>query len=124
MGNQANSEWRIANRKKTGTTRYSLFATRSKIPVSDRLRRSTLLSGRAAPLLREVVLVMIMVNHPGLIAAHLDDFANLKFGQPDLDKLRAAVLEVIAHAADADAAALSQALAGRGFGPLGARLAA
>ncbi len=49
------------------------FPVRSFIPVSERLRQSTLISGRAAYPLREVVLVMTMVNHPALIATHLDD---------------------------------------------------
>jgi DNA primase len=71
-------EWRGANRKRdrdgSSTARYSPFAprsfsARSPIPVSDRLRRTTLLSGRATHPLREVVLVMTMVNHPSLLAA-------------------------------------------------------
>src|SRR6478736_3312506 len=37
---------------------------RFPMPVSDRLKRSTILAGRAALPLREVVLVMTMVIHP------------------------------------------------------------
>jgi DNA primase len=109
---RANSEWRGANRTqgrersfsthysplatRSSATRNSPFATRS-IPISDRLRRSTLLAGRATHPLREVVLVMTMVNHPTLLAAHLDEFAHIEFSHPDLDALRDAILDLVAH---------------------------
>ncbi len=66
---------------------------------------------------------MTMVNHPALLARHLDDFAHLEFSHGDLDRLRAAVLEIVAHGeVDGDAAALRQALADRGLGGLVDRL--
>ncbi len=93
------------------------------IPVSDRLRRSQMLAGRATFPFREVVLVMTMVNHPALLGRHLDDFAHLEFSHADLDRLRAAVLEIVAHGeGDDDPAALREALAARGMGPLVDRL--
>lgn len=121
---RANREWRGANRRaESSSTRYSPLSTRS-LPVSERLRRSQLLSGRATPPFREVVLVMTMVTHPGLIGRHLDDFAHLEFSHADLDRLRAAVLEIVAHG-EADAAAeLATALEARGLGELTGRLAA
>jgi DNA primase len=67
------------------------------IPISDHLRRSTLLSGRATHPLREVVLVMTMVTHPVLLADHLDEFARIEFSHPDLDALREAILDIVAH---------------------------
>ena len=87
---RANSEWRSANSEKgrrepgfDASTRSSLFATRSgsqQIPISDRLKRSAdRSSARRGMPLREVVLVMTMVNHPDLIHAHLDEFAHLEF---------------------------------------------
>ena len=71
---------------------------------------ATLLAGRAALPLREVVLVMTMVNHPALLARHLDDFAHLEFGNADLDQLRGAILEIVAHG---EAAAAAGAAASR-----------
>jgi DNA primase len=88
------------------------------------LRQSTLISGRAAHPLREVVLVVTMINHPALIAAHLDDFAHLEFSQPALDQLRAAVLAVVAHGEATDAEALRAALAAGPFAQLVERLEA
>ena len=64
------------------------------IPISDRLRRSTLIAGRSALPLREVVLVMTFLNHPELIARHLDDFAHLELGNAELGQLHAALLEM------------------------------
>ena len=125
----ANSEWRGANRgqrrERSSSPRYLPLSGRSSsIPVSDRLRRSQLLSGRATPAFREAVLVMTMVNHPALLARHLDEFAHLEFSHGDLDKLSAAVLEIVAHGEADDAADLAKALESRDLAPLTARLAA
>jgi DNA primase len=73
--------------------------SREPLPVSDRLKRSPLIAGRAAWPLREAVLVVTMVNHPDLLHRHLDDFAGLEFGHPELAALAA---EVLGHAAGAD----------------------
>jgi DNA primase len=92
------------------------------IPVSDRLRRSQLLSGRAAPSFREVALVMTMVNHPALLSRHLDDFAHLEFSHRDLDHLRAALLEIVAHGEADEPGELARALESRDLGGLTGRL--
>lgn len=142
----ANSEWRVANRRDVNgewgmangragrrpdrsSTRYSPFATRSSstarpsLPVSDRLRQSQLLAGRATYPLREVVLVMTMVNHPGLLAEHLDDFAHIAFSHPDLDHLRDAILDFVAHdAGETPDASLRAPLAAGRHGALLKRL--
>jgi DNA primase len=94
------------------------------LPVSDRLRRSQMLAGRATHPFREVVLAMTMVNHPGLLARHLDDFAHLEFSHPDLDRLRDCVLELVSHGEAEEAAHLAEALTRRGLGPLLDRLSA
>jgi DNA primase len=122
-----NREWRGANRKRdrdwSSTTRHSPFAARPPIPVSDRLRRATLLSGRATHPLREVVLVMTMVNHPALLADRLDAFAHIEFSHPDLGELRNAILDIVAHAEGEGAdASLRAPLAEGKFGGLIERL--
>ena len=94
---------------------------RLPIPVSDRLKRSSLLAGRPTHPLREVVLVMTMVNHPALIQARLDEFAHLELGHPDLDDLRSAVLEILAHG-DGEAEHLRETLLSGRFGGLIGRL--
>jgi DNA primase len=136
---RANSEWRGANRDesrdRSASTRYAPFATRSfsrysplpvrsSIPVSDRLRRTTMLSGRATYPLREVVLAMTVINHPSLLAAHLDEFAHIEFSHPDLAELRNAILDVVSHTeGEGPDASLRAPLLGR-YGGLIARLEA
>jgi DNA primase len=93
------------------------------IAVSDRLRRSTILAGRATHPLRETVLLMTMVNHPALLGERLDEFANVEFSHPDLDQLRDAVVEIVAHEHDLDGAALRAKLGEGRFATLLARLA-
>jgi DNA primase len=80
-----------------------------------------LLSGKAAWPLREAVLVMTMVNHPDLLHRHLDDFASIELGHPDLEGLRGALLS---HAAgdDSGTAALRKFLAGSRFSAILQRL--
>ena len=99
------------------------LGARTPIPVSDRLRRSTLLAGRAVHPLREVVLVMTVINHPALLEAHLDEFAHIEFGHPDLDQLRGAILDVVAHGEGGEAPIRDVLAAGK-FAPLIRRLEA
>jgi DNA primase len=90
-------------------SRFSRPGGRQPLPVSDQLKRSMLLSGKAAWPLREAVLVMTMVNHPDLLHRHLDDFASTELGHPDLEGLRGVLLS---HATgdDFDAAGLRKFL--------------
>lgn len=97
-------------------------ARRRAIPISDRLRRSTIMSGRSALPLREVVLVMTMVNHPGLIPVHLDAFAHIEFSHGDLDRLRTAILEIAGDGEEWEAKALRGRLAKAPFSALLERL--
>jgi DNA primase len=82
------------------------------MPVSDQLRRSTLLAGRAGLSLREAVLVGTMVNHPELVHRHHDDFAELQLANADLDGLRAAILDLAADG-EGDSVTLRERLAPR-----------
>ena len=66
------------------------------IPISDRLKRSPMMAGRSGPPLREVVMIMTMINHPGLIATHLDDFAHVEFSHSEIAALRSAVIDLVA----------------------------
>jgi DNA primase len=65
------------------------------------------------------VLVVTMVNHPELLAAHLDQFAHLDLTR-DLDRLRSAILGAVAEG-EGD---IRNAVAAAGFQPLLQRLAA
>lgn len=98
-------------------------ALRSPIPVSDRLKRSPMLAARSAPSLREVVLVMTMINHPALIGTFVDELAHLELGHGELDLLRREVLEIAGADHEIDAAGLAARLAAGRFSGLVARLA-
>ena len=66
-----------------------------------------------------------MINHPWLLENHAEEFAELDLLNPDADVLRRAILEAgIEQNAEEKAASdqLRQALAGRGLGPLLARI--
>jgi DNA primase len=98
-------------------------SARAPIPVSDRLRRSGLLAGRNAFPLREAALVMTVLNHPALLEDHLDAFAHIEFSSAELDALRAAVVDAVAHD-EGQGASVAGELAGGRFGPLLKRLEA
>lgn len=94
----------------------------TQIPVSDRLRRSTILAGRSSYTLREVVLALTVINHPSLIVNHLDAFADIEFSHRDLDQLRTSVVEIAADGEEWSVEALRTRLAELGFAPMLARL--
>jgi DNA primase len=108
-------------RERPGEQRRQAPARRP-IAVSDRLRRSTIMTGRSSYSLREVVLVVTMVNHPELIAAHLDAFAHVEFAHADLDRVRGAVLEIAADGEEWDAASLRARLGEGSYSIILARL--
>jgi DNA primase len=117
------SDWRQQNRERgrgrSASVRYPDFSRRP-VAVSDALRRSTRVAG--LPALRETVIVMTMVNHPGLIAAHLDAFAHIELGNRDLDLLRGQILEIAGEEPAIEAAAFRGRLEGAGFVALLERL--
>ena len=115
-------KWREKGEGKRRSPAQDLRPGGARPPVSDGLRRSTILSGRGSLSLREIVLVMTMVNHPSLIAAHLDAFAHIEFGHADLDQLRSAILEIVADGEEPDAARLRARLAQGRFAALLSRL--
>ncbi|MDH6266916.1 DNA primase [Rhizobium sp. SG_E_25_P2] len=66
-------------------------------PVSDRLAKSGMVSGfRALPSLREGVLAMTIVNHPGLFFEDYDEIAHLEFENRDMQRFWQAVMSVAA----------------------------
>ncbi|OHV82467.1 DNA primase [Ensifer sp. LCM 4579] len=65
--------------------------------ISDRLARTSLVSGQqAAPLLRECVLALTIVNHPQLLFDEYDEISTIEFDHRDLQRCWAAVLNAAA----------------------------
>jgi DNA primase len=118
------NDWRRAQRETGGrgrssSARYPDFSRRP-VAVSDALRRSTRAAG--LPALREAVLVVTLINCPGLIAAHLDVFAHTELGSRELDSLREQILEIAGEDPSIDATALRGRLEAAGFAALLERL--
>ncbi|MBB4185383.1 DNA primase [Sinorhizobium terangae] len=65
--------------------------------ISDRLARSSLVSGQqAVPLLRESVLALTIVNHPQLLFDEYDEISTIEFDHRDLQRCWATVLNAAA----------------------------
>jgi DNA primase len=64
---------------------------------------------------QEEILVATLINHPGLIHEFAEEFAAFEFSAPDLDKLRARILNIAALRPDLDAGTLKVHLCHDGF---------
>jgi DNA primase len=64
---------------------------------------------------REEVTLALMINHPSLLNEAEEEFAQLEFRSPDLDKLRNAILKTHAPQPDLDAETLTRQLKDDGF---------
>ncbi|MEO6395066.1 MAG: DNA primase [Devosia sp.] len=89
-----------------------------RLVVSDTLRNSRLLKPgkglEATP--REAVILMSVINHPGLAETRMEQLAELEFSSPAGRKLFAALLDLIAANHDITPDELRNALGARGFG--------
>jgi DNA primase len=74
-------------------------------------RRGTLGAAR----LEQEVFLMAVINHPVLLARHLEELAAVALPTPDLDRLRRAIIDVAAVQTELDAAALRDHLGQQGF---------
>jgi DNA primase len=83
-------------------------------PLSPRLPRSPIVRGRSAVAPREALILIAVLNHPWLVHAHAEEFAELEFLHPAADQLRRAILE-IAGPTEIETQALREALAARGL---------
>ena len=139
---RANSEWRMANRgagsgrySPLGTrhspaaTRYSPFAIRSLshgepyVVASPQLASSSVLRGhRAAIPRREALILQAVANHPWLAHDHLEELSAIEFRHADTQRLKGALIDLLAHDGELDAEALNAQLAARGYGDLLGRM--
>ncbi len=86
------------------------------VVVSQQLASSPLHRGnRTAVPKREALILQAALNYPWLLHDHLEEFASLEFRHADAEKLKSAMVDIAAHAAAADAAAVRAELAGRGL---------
>jgi DNA primase len=86
------------------------------VVVSQQMTASPLHRGaRTAVPLREALILQAALNYPWLLHDHLEELASLEFRYPDAEKLKAALIDIAAHAAAADAEAIKAELAARGL---------
>jgi DNA primase len=88
--------------------------------ISDRLARTSLVSGQqAAPLLRESVLALTIVNHPQLLFDEYDEISTIEFDHRDLQRCWASVLNAAAASGPRlTRESLIEQLEAEGFGAL------
>jgi DNA primase len=133
IANRASSEWRMANRgggprgRSPLPTRYSPFAIRSSgspyVVASPQLAASPVLRGhRAAIPRREALILQAVANHPWLAHDHLEELAAIEFRHADTQRLKGALLDLLAHDGEIDAAALNARLVERGYADLLGRI--
>ena len=75
---------------------------------------------------REGLILLLLLNHPGLIGRHIEDLAEIAFSSDKMEDLRKALIDFSASSAAAapldraspDAACLRAAIEGQGFGPI------
>ncbi|MBX3598528.1 MAG: DNA primase [Rhizobiaceae bacterium] len=90
-----------------------------RLAVSESLARSALVkrSGGVMPL-REAVLVVTLVNHPMLAEEFFDDVERLELTHKDLRQMRSVLIDVLAHQAAHDRAAVLAAIETAGLAPV------
>jgi DNA primase len=93
--------------------------------VSQSLAASPLLRpGKPACPMSEGLILLLLLNHPGLIGQHLEELAEIEFSRSEAVALRDALIASPSAAAapldraSPDAASLRAALEGQGFGPM------
>ena len=94
-----------------------------RAPIRPETRRSRLASGpRDDMCRREEALVYAVLNHPGLLERHGEQFSALDFATLELDKLRNEIIGIAAHHPDLDRQALRNHLLEKGFSQVLVRL--
>jgi DNA primase len=84
------------------------------VVVSQQMTASPLYRGaRTAVPLREALILQAALNYPWLLHDHLEELASLEFRYADAEKLKAALIDIAAHSAAADAAEIKAELKAR-----------
>ncbi len=84
------------------------------VVVSQQLAASPVHRGaRTSVPLREALILQAALNYPWLLHDHLEELASLEFRYPDAEKLKAALIDIAAHSAAPDAAAIKAELEAR-----------
>jgi DNA primase len=66
--------------------------------ASDRLKQTSAFAGAGGTPAREAQIVLTLINHPGLLARHVEDLADLEFVSRDAARLRDALTQLAMEA--------------------------
>ncbi|MGD9922668.1 MAG: DNA primase [Pseudorhodoplanes sp.] len=110
----ARGDWRAAQRP-----------ARDPFTQSARLGQSPLVRGfRSAISPREALILLSVIEHPWLLEAHTEEFAEIELVHPDADQLRRAILDAASGEALLEPKFVQDALSARGLNPLVSRIRA
>ena len=104
-----------AQRNWTDRRRGGAAEASGRLAVSDSLARSALVKSGASMPLRETAIVVAIINHPQLLDQHFDTVERIEMSHPELRRLRDVAVDVAAHAAHPDRAAMLAAIGARGL---------
>ncbi|HZL39808.1 MAG TPA: DNA primase [Pseudolabrys sp.] len=94
------------------------------VVVSQQLASSPVHRGhRTAVSKREALILQAALNYPWLLHDHLEELASLEFTHADAERLKGALIDIAAHSAAPDAAAIKAELERRNLGDTTARIA-
>jgi len=108
-GNAGRNNWN--DRRRGGAP-----GTGGRLAVSESLARSALVKSGASMPLREAAIVVALINHPHLLDRHFDAVERIELSHAELRRLRDVAVDVAAHAAHPDRAAMLAAIDARGLG--------
>ena len=108
QGGGAQRNW--TDRRRGGASEAS-----GRLAVSDSLARSALVKSGASMPLRETAIVVAIINHPQLLDQHFDTVERIELSHLELRRLRDVAVDVAAHAAHPDRAAMLAAIGARGL---------
>lgn len=92
-------------------------AAAGRLAVSESLARSAMVRAAGGHMpLREAAIMVAAVNHPALIDEHFDAIEALPLASRDLARLRAALLDALAHGAALERQVLREAVQAAGAG--------
>jgi DNA primase len=95
------------------------------VVVSQQLANSPVHRGfRTAVPRREALILQAALNHPWLLHDHLEELSHLEFRHADAERLKSTLIDIAAHAATLDAAALQAELASRNLAGVAERVTA
>ena len=93
------------------------------VVVSRQLAASPVHRGhRTAVPRREALILQAALNYPWLLHDHLEELSQLEFHHADAERVKSALIDIAAHAAAADAAAVRAELEARGLAEAMARI--